>query len=83
MPATALDQPDQRRGRLPTSSCSSISGQFHIATASEPTAEIDFIAKLVNKDGKIIDASTFQGTAPVSGTDAPAYVGALMECSPS
>ena len=52
---------------------------FQISTASEPTAEIDFIAKLVDKDGRIINASTFQGTAPVSGTDAPAYVKALDE----
>ena len=52
---------------------------FHISTASEPTAEIDFVAKLLDKDGKIIDASTFQGTAPVNGTDAAAYVGALDE----
>ncbi len=51
--------------------------QFHISTASEPAAEIDFVAKLLDKDGKIIDASTFQGTAPVTGTDAAAYVGAL------
>jgi phospholipid/cholesterol/gamma-HCH transport system substrate-binding protein len=52
---------------------------FQISTALEPTAEIDFIAKLVDKDGRIINASTFQGTAPVSGTDAPAYVKALDE----
>jgi ABC-type uncharacterized transport system auxiliary subunit len=52
---------------------------FQISTASEPTAEIDFIAKLVDKDGRIINASTFQGTAPVSGTDAPVYVKALDE----
>ena len=52
---------------------------FQISTASEPTAEIDFIAKILDKDGKIIDASTFQGTAPVNGTDAPAYVKALDE----
>ena len=52
---------------------------FQISTASEPTAEIDFIAKLVDKDGRIINASTFQGTTPVSGTDAPAYVKALDE----
>ena len=52
---------------------------FQISTASEPTAEIDFIAKLVDNDGKIIDASTFQGSAPVSGTDAAAYVKALDE----
>jgi phospholipid/cholesterol/gamma-HCH transport system substrate-binding protein len=50
---------------------------FHISTAAEPAAEIDFIAKLVDKDGKIVDASTFQGTTPVSGSDAATYVKAL------
>jgi phospholipid/cholesterol/gamma-HCH transport system substrate-binding protein len=50
---------------------------FQISTASEPTAEIDFIAKILDKDGKIINAITFQGTAPVAGTDAQAYVNAL------
>jgi phospholipid/cholesterol/gamma-HCH transport system substrate-binding protein len=51
---------------------------FQISTAAEPAAaEIDFIAKLVDKDGKIVDASTFQGTEPVSGSDAAAYVKAL------
>ncbi len=52
---------------------------FHISTASEPTAEIDFVAKILDKDGKIINASTFQGNAPVKGTDAQAYVNALDE----
>jgi phospholipid/cholesterol/gamma-HCH transport system substrate-binding protein len=50
---------------------------FHISTAAEPVAEIDFIAKLVDRDGKIVDATTFQGAAPVSGSDAAAYVKAL------
>ena len=49
------------------------------ATAAEPKAEIDFIAKILDKDGKIVDARTFQDTAPVSGTDAAAYVKALGE----
>ena len=54
--------------------------RFEISTASEPaTAEIDFIAKLVDKDGKIFDATTFQGRAPVSGADAQAYVNAVDE----
>jgi len=52
---------------------------FHISTASEPAAEINFVAKILDKDGKIINASTFQGNAPVKGTDAPAYVNALDE----
>jgi len=53
---------------------------FQISTAAEPdAAEIDFIAKLVDKDGKIVNAGTFQGSAPVNGTDAQAYVKAVDE----
>src|SRR5512134_538531 len=37
--------------------------RFQISTAAAPpSAEIDFIAKLVDKDGKIVNASTFQGS---------------------
>jgi phospholipid/cholesterol/gamma-HCH transport system substrate-binding protein len=50
---------------------------FQISTASEPQAEINFVAKLVDKDGKIVGASTFQDTTPVSGTDTKGYVNAL------
>jgi phospholipid/cholesterol/gamma-HCH transport system substrate-binding protein len=51
---------------------------FQISTASEPaTAEIDFVAKLVDKDGKIINASTFQRNASVKGADSQAYVNAI------
>jgi phospholipid/cholesterol/gamma-HCH transport system substrate-binding protein len=53
---------------------------FQISTASQPaTAEIDFIAKLIDKDGKIVNASTFQGSAPVEGEGAQAYVHAMDE----
>ncbi|MGD9502553.1 MAG: ABC-type transport auxiliary lipoprotein family protein [Methyloceanibacter sp.] len=51
---------------------------FQISTAAAPpTAEIDFIAKLLDKDGKIVNASTFQGSAPVTGEGAQAYVNAM------
>jgi phospholipid/cholesterol/gamma-HCH transport system substrate-binding protein len=50
---------------------------FHISTTSESVADIDFIAKLLDKDGKIIAASTFQATAPANGTEAKAYVDAI------
>jgi phospholipid/cholesterol/gamma-HCH transport system substrate-binding protein len=54
--------------------------RFQISTETEPAmAEIDFVAKLVDKDGKIFDATTFQGRAPVSGADAQAYVNAFDE----
>jgi ABC-type uncharacterized transport system auxiliary subunit len=51
---------------------------FQIAKASDQaTAKIDFIAKLLDKDGKIVNASTFQGSAPVEGDGAQAYVKAI------
>lgn len=53
--------------------------RFHISTASESAAEIEFVAKILDRDGKIVNASTFQGNAPVEGTDAQAYVSAFDE----
>ena len=51
--------------------------RFHISTAKDAAADIDFVAKLANKDGKIIAASTFQATAPAKSSDAQAYVDAF------
>jgi phospholipid/cholesterol/gamma-HCH transport system substrate-binding protein len=51
--------------------------RFHVSTASEPAADIEFMAKILDQDGKIVDARLFQATAPTKGTDAPAYVTAL------
>jgi phospholipid/cholesterol/gamma-HCH transport system substrate-binding protein len=53
--------------------------RFHISTAKDAGADIDFVAKLANKDGKIIAASTFQASTPVNGSDAQAYVNAFDE----
>jgi phospholipid/cholesterol/gamma-HCH transport system substrate-binding protein len=53
--------------------------RFHISTAPDTTAEIEFVAKLLDKDGKIVNANTFQAAAPVQGADAKAYVAALDE----
>ncbi|HEX2448503.1 MAG TPA: ABC-type transport auxiliary lipoprotein family protein [Methyloceanibacter sp.] len=52
---------------------------FHISTAEAPVADIDFIAKLANKDGKIIGTRTFEATAPAKSSDAQAYVNAIDE----
>lgn len=53
---------------------------FQISTASEPAmAVIDFIAKLIDNEGKIVDATTFQGRAPVEGASPEAYVNAVDE----
>jgi phospholipid/cholesterol/gamma-HCH transport system substrate-binding protein len=53
--------------------------RFHVSTASDPAADIAFVAKVLDKDGKIIGAREFQGSAPAKGTDAAAYVAALDE----
>jgi phospholipid/cholesterol/gamma-HCH transport system substrate-binding protein len=53
---------------------------FHVSTATEPTvADIAFVAKVLDKDGKILGAHAFQATAPAKGSDARAYVAALDE----
>jgi phospholipid/cholesterol/gamma-HCH transport system substrate-binding protein len=41
------------------------------------TADVAFVAKILNKDGKIIGAREFQATAPATGSDAKTYVAAL------
>jgi ABC-type uncharacterized transport system auxiliary subunit len=52
--------------------------RFHVSTASEPaTADVAFVAKVLDKDGKIIGAREFQATAPATGSDAKAYVAAF------
>lgn len=51
--------------------------RFHVSTSLEPMAEIDFVAKILGQDGKIIGAQNFQASAPAKGTDAQAYVTAL------
>src|SRR5262249_37534682 len=53
--------------------------RFHIATSATPEADIDFVAKLLDQDGKIITAREFGATAPASGSDAKAYVSAFND----
>jgi phospholipid/cholesterol/gamma-HCH transport system substrate-binding protein len=43
--------------------------RFVIATSSSPAAEIEFSAKVLGPDGKIIAARTFQATAPAAAID--------------
>ena len=53
---------------------------FHVSTAPErAVADIAFVAKVLDKDGKIVGAHDFQATAPAKGSDARAYVAALDE----
>jgi phospholipid/cholesterol/gamma-HCH transport system substrate-binding protein len=50
---------------------------FHVLTADEPKADIDFVAKLLDQDGKIVSAKEFEASAPAAGSDAQAYVTAF------
>ena len=52
---------------------------FSLSTAGSPLGEIEFEAKVLGPDGKIIAAKTFKDQAPASGTDAPAAAAALSE----
>ncbi len=52
---------------------------FSLSTAGSPVGEIEFEAKVLGADGKIIAAKTFKDSAPASGTDAPAAAAALSE----
>ena len=51
--------------------------RFHVATSPDAQADIDFVAKLVDQDGKILAAREFGATAPASASDAQAYVDAF------
>jgi phospholipid/cholesterol/gamma-HCH transport system substrate-binding protein len=53
--------------------------RFHVSTSGEAKADIDFVAKVLDQEGKILEAREFSGTAPASGSDAKAYVGAFNE----
>ena len=53
--------------------------RFHIVTASAPTAEIEFVAKILDKEGKFINATTFQASAPAKASEPAAYVNAIDE----
>ena len=53
--------------------------RFAISTSSEPTAEIEFVAKIMGQDGKILAAKTFTVTAPADSAEAPAAAVALNQ----
>jgi phospholipid/cholesterol/gamma-HCH transport system substrate-binding protein len=53
--------------------------RFHVSTSGEADADIDFVAKVLDQDGKILQAREFSGTAPASGSDAKAYVNAFND----
>ncbi len=50
---------------------------FAIATGAAPTADVEFSAKIVSDNGKIVATQLFKASAPASGTDAAAIADAL------
>ncbi len=52
---------------------------FQISTEGGPTAVVDFGAKLLDGDGKIITSKLFQTTAPAKSVDAVGATSALNE----
>jgi phospholipid/cholesterol/gamma-HCH transport system substrate-binding protein len=53
--------------------------RFAISTSGAPTAEIEFVAKLMGQDGKIVAAKTFTATAPADSAEAAAAATALNQ----
>jgi len=52
---------------------------FQLSMAAAPVAEVEFAAKLLANDGKIIGAQTFRATMPAGAADAATTAGALNE----
>jgi phospholipid/cholesterol/gamma-HCH transport system substrate-binding protein len=52
---------------------------FQISTAGDPVANVEFSAKILKNDGKILDARIFQATVPAKAVTAPAAAAALNE----
>lgn len=44
--------------------------RFAVQTGKTPTAVVDFVAKIVDADGKIVGAKQFEASQPLTGTDA-------------
>jgi phospholipid/cholesterol/gamma-HCH transport system substrate-binding protein len=51
--------------------------RFQIAAGTQPSADVELSAKLLDGKGRIADARVFRATAPASGIDAPAATAAL------
>ena len=50
---------------------------FQLSVAAAPVAEVEFSAKVLGDNGKIIDAKIFRATVPAAAADAPAAAAAL------
>lgn len=51
--------------------------KFEILSSPEPIAEIEFAARILGDDGRIVQAKVFSASAPVTAMNAPAAAAAL------
>jgi phospholipid/cholesterol/gamma-HCH transport system substrate-binding protein len=51
--------------------------EFQLSSASEPVGEIEFAAKILGQDGRILDARIFRAAVPAKAANAPAAAAAL------
>jgi phospholipid/cholesterol/gamma-HCH transport system substrate-binding protein len=52
---------------------------FQLSLTPTPTADVEFTAKILTKDGRILDARIFRAQVPAQSTDAPTAAAALDE----
>jgi phospholipid/cholesterol/gamma-HCH transport system substrate-binding protein len=52
---------------------------FQLSLTAAPAAEVEFSAKILGDNGKIVDARIFHASVPASATDAPAAASALND----
>ncbi len=50
---------------------------FHLSTAASPEARIDYVAKIVNREGGIVASREFSSSAPAESAEAPVAAKAL------
>lgn len=55
--------------------------KFQVRTTDTPEAEVAFMAKVLDLDGKVIDAKLFEATAPADDVDAAAPVAAAINAA--
>jgi ABC-type uncharacterized transport system auxiliary subunit len=52
---------------------------FQLSLAAAPQAEVEFSAKILGENGRIVDARIFRATVPAATGDAPGAAAALDE----
>ena len=53
--------------------------EFRVLVSPDPVAHVEFGAKVVGQDGRVVHARIFKASAPAKAVDAPAFAAALDE----